>query len=537
MVPFPSVLTDLGAERRCRWALFFGVVILVSTAWVHDDAYISLRTIDNLLAGHGLRWNAADRVQVFTHPLWLALEIPVVAVTRSAYVATVALSLLFSVATLWLLVTRLAASPAAGFLALVPLLLSKAYVDYASSGLEDPLTRFLLVLLALALLRLSRQRLLVTSLLASLGALSRPDAFLLFLPALAQAIRRDQRATGCRVASVLFGLVPLVAWGVFATFYFGSPLPNTAFAKLVAGVPWPGRALQGLAYVASGLVSDPATPLVLVAGSLWALKQRDSPLRPLVWGAWLYLAYVVWIGGDYMAGRFLGAPLLAIVVACVASTREALPVWTRARPWLVAALVWVVIARLGSSLDDSRTGALGLGDERRIYAPFTGLVAGIVTKVSDPAARWPDHYWRAAGEEARRRGEPVWVTGNVGLFGYYAGPGVHIVDPPALTDPFLARLPADIPATYNLPNQVVWRAGHLDRKLPQGYLETLSAGSPRFSEPELEVLWSLVETVHRGPALASGRLAAIVALLRGAYKGDLRAYVERHPDQFGIARP
>ena len=41
--------------------------------WLCDDAYISLRTVDNWVAGRGLRWNAFERVQSFTHPLWLLL--------------------------------------------------------------------------------------------------------------------------------------------------------------------------------------------------------------------------------------------------------------------------------------------------------------------------------------------------------------------------------------------------------------------------------------------------------------------------------
>jgi hypothetical protein len=57
----------------------------------------------------------------------------------------------------------------------------------------------------------------------------------------------------------------------------------------------------------------------------------------------------------------------------------------------------------------------------------------------------------------------VTIFEAVGLLGYYAGPGVHIVDPMALTDPLLARLPADKP----------WRIGHFRRQLPPGYVDRL----------------------------------------------------------------
>ena len=46
-------------------------MLLVRTAWLSDDAYITFRTVDNALNGYGLRWNVADRVQSYTHPLWM----------------------------------------------------------------------------------------------------------------------------------------------------------------------------------------------------------------------------------------------------------------------------------------------------------------------------------------------------------------------------------------------------------------------------------------------------------------------------------
>ena len=38
-------------------------------AYVCDDAFMAFRTVDNFVRGYGLRWNVAERVQVFTAPL------------------------------------------------------------------------------------------------------------------------------------------------------------------------------------------------------------------------------------------------------------------------------------------------------------------------------------------------------------------------------------------------------------------------------------------------------------------------------------
>jgi hypothetical protein len=44
-------------------------VILFRTAWISDDAAITLRTVLNVTHGFGLTFNIAERVQTYTHPL------------------------------------------------------------------------------------------------------------------------------------------------------------------------------------------------------------------------------------------------------------------------------------------------------------------------------------------------------------------------------------------------------------------------------------------------------------------------------------
>ena len=47
--------------------------VVLSQAWVSDDAFITFRVIDNFVNGYGLRWNVDERVEVYTHPLWMLL--------------------------------------------------------------------------------------------------------------------------------------------------------------------------------------------------------------------------------------------------------------------------------------------------------------------------------------------------------------------------------------------------------------------------------------------------------------------------------
>jgi arabinofuranosyltransferase len=107
-------------------------------AWVCDDAYISFRTLENLLAGYGLRWNVDERVQAYTHPLWLLLQVPFRALSGEVFYTSIALSCALTAAAFWIGTRLLRARPLwlAG-LAVLPLLGSQAFLDYATSGLES----------------------------------------------------------------------------------------------------------------------------------------------------------------------------------------------------------------------------------------------------------------------------------------------------------------------------------------------------------------------------------------------------------------
>jgi arabinofuranosyltransferase len=139
-------------------------------------------------------------------------------------------------------------------------------------------------------------------------------------------------------------------------------------------------------------------------------------------------------------------------------------------------------------------GIAGITDERAFYYRYTGLL------------RWtrevplPHFQWETEGREARANPR-VTVRAQVGLFGYFAGPEVHVVDVLALGDPLLARLPA----------KPKWRIGHFERPVPDGYLETIKDGTNVIADPEVAATYDRVKaitqerlwTVHRWRAILS----------------------------------
>ena len=163
------------------------LIIIFRRAWLCDDAYITFRTVDNFIHGFGLTWNVGERVQVYTHPLWMLLFSLVYLFTHEAFFTGIFLSLAVSLAAVALFALKAAPSRFAACLGVTILVLSNAFVDYSTSGLENPLTHLLLVVFLILYLQRqpSPRTLFYLSLAAALAAVNRLDILLVCLPVLA----------------------------------------------------------------------------------------------------------------------------------------------------------------------------------------------------------------------------------------------------------------------------------------------------------------------------------------------------------------
>lgn len=478
-------------------ALFFAA--LLRSAWVADDAYITLRVVDNTLRGFGPRWNVAERVQVFTHPLWFLLLTLALAVVRQPFYAALAAGFAASLATVGIVARRFAARDlwvASGLVA--ALALSRAFVDFSTSGLENPLTHLLLAIFALVAIDegpWSDRRLACASCLAGLLTLNRMDAVLLAAPLLGYLLWRKRRVRSFVIVAT--GFAPLVAWEIFALVYYGSPWPNSAPAKLSTGIPIGETLGQGVFYLADAVRHDPISPALVVAGVAAAWAVRRPSFTALSCGLCVYLVYVVWIGGDFMAGRFLTAPVLLGAILLAWRTLHA-----GRRTRIAAGFVTLLVGVLGRlrTPTPQPIRAHGIADERRYYVASSGLFGG--------AAGWtrpsPSNRYVNAGSDLRRNHVGLTTGAAVGFLGYFAGPSVHIVDVYAIADPFLARLPAA--------RDDNWRIGHFGRSIPAGYLASLASGDNRIVGPSERELWTRIVRVTRGPLFTAGRWRDIVAL-------------------------
>lgn len=502
------------------WVLigFLGIVV-VWQSWLSDDAFITFRTVRHFLEGRGLVWNPGERVQAYTHPLWMLLVSAGAFVTGSIPTTALMLSWGASVAAA-LGLARQASGSGGAVLGLGLLLLSSSFLAFSTSGLENPLSHLLLVAFVASIPRVGAagsadgtytRAVGRVVLLTALLALTRMDLGLLVLPGLILVLGwgRGWR----RVGPVLAGLAPLMAWEAFSIVYYGFPFPNTAYAKLGAGFPRAELLAQGLDYVLDLARRDPVTLAVVGLGPIvagWAGGRRAFLVAA---GAWPYAAYLVWIGGDFMTGR-LWTPPFVLVVAVLAGAWGTSGRSLRAPAWLGAVVLVAGMAALPHwTRPSTRMCPAGIIDERGFY----GSAFRHHERLDARALAERDAAVRMAESDPGK----VLVIGAVGRVGFHRDDAMPILDYHALGDPFLARMPAisrdslftDFCRTEgDVECRRGWRPGHFRRALPAGYLASVATGRNLLEDPALAALLDSVRQVTRGPLFSGDRWRAILRL-------------------------
>jgi arabinofuranosyltransferase len=497
-----------------------------------DDAHITFRAVWNLVHGFGLTFNPDERVQAFTHPLWALVITPAYFITREFLFTVTAVSWVFDVAAGVILLRR-ARTPSAALVTVAWLLSSKALVDYSSSGLEYPLSYFLLALFCVPYLERRTDvapavpELRWSLLVASLAFVNRPDTVLLFaIPVGEMTLRAFRARAAGTLRAVLIGVAPAVAWLAFATFYYGFPLPNTYYAKVANGVPAWLQRQQGFAYLLNSIRFDPITIGTMALAVLVAWRANRA-VRLTAVSSLLYVAYTVNVGGDFMSGRFFAMPFLIAVAALVPSIEGAGVRWL-AGGLVLYNLVAPVAPIKTSPLTVREDGAWpwrtqnGIKDEQGItlggsnllsYAPFHAI---------------PDSQFARDGIDFSASPQHASVYCCIGLYGLNAGPSKHVIDENALSDPLLARLPVSPRVYFDF-----W-ASHYFRDLPAGYVESNERDQNLLTDPLLHDYYDRLRNVTRGPLLRMSRLRDMAALNFGRYRGLSAMYEKRRPIQLSI---
>jgi arabinofuranosyltransferase len=516
---------SIDESRRIRVSLIVGAVgvlafslLFLKNAWVDEDAYITFRSVEQLFAGNGPRWNPHERVQAFTHPLWLVILTSSRLLTHDLFISSLVVSWLCSMAAL-LGAARLLGNRTRWLILVLLLGSSKSFFDFTSSGLETPLAYALLSAYLFVFWRsdaepgasdplpeYGRDWLILNLILAAL-LLVRHDLLFLIGPAHLHAGWR-LRTIGTRrcVEGALLGSLPILVWTGFSLVYYGFPFPNPVYANLDSGAATPDRLVQGIYYLQALVHDDPLTAFVIGVGIGLAAFRGGAAARSIAAGLALNLAYVVIIGGGYMTGRLFACSYL-VATLMLLRTEPLRPEILRAA--LVAATALAILLPGSPIMSDRKyvsreANEHGIGDRRGQLFRISSFHAWRVARQN---SIFPNE--RSTVEGVSFKGTPniVRARENVGFMGYAAGTEPVIIDLLALADPLLARLPST----------EAWRMGRFPRLLPDGYLKTVQSGEAQIVDPGIRRFHEKLALITEADLLTPGRLTTILKMNLGLY--------------------
>ena len=287
---------------------------IARTAWLSDDAMITIRSVLMLNNGHGPVTTIGIRAQSFTHPLWFLL-LSIVTRGTHEYIYSVIIFNVVVAATAYFLVVRNLKKNLSITIFVCLLLSSRTIIDYSTSGLENALSSLLLIMLFLVLKKAPRNQVLYFVSICSLLIMTRIDFVVFLIPLVFYFFRKTSHI---RAKSLIVGMSPLFLWYTFSLVYYGTILPNTAYTKLNLNVSKRVLSGFGLKYLYESSKYDLFIVIFLAALFIflvYSLLKKSFGFQFFISvGIAMYIIYIVSIGGDFMAGRLLSPFMFLFIV-------------------------------------------------------------------------------------------------------------------------------------------------------------------------------------------------------------------------------
>ena len=303
------LLTKLRRAEILIAILAIGVRILPGPRPI-DDAFITFRYAQNLLAGEGLVYNPGERVLGTTTPVYALVLATLAAFSGGREADFPLLALLVNAVadgvTCWILpkVGERLGFRGAGLATGLVWAIAPWSVTFAIGGLETSV----LVVLATATFYLHlTHRPVAAAATGAFALLTRPDALLFVLPlAVGRALQIRKSGTAVSPGELLAFGVPLAAWLAGSFAYFGSPVPHSLFAKSVAyqipaeagvvrllqhyATPFIEHEILGTGWIRIGIVLYPALYLL---GALSAMRSNFEAWPILAYPGLYFLAFAI----------------------------------------------------------------------------------------------------------------------------------------------------------------------------------------------------------------------------------------------------
>jgi hypothetical protein len=301
-----------------------GLVLAWWIRWGCDDAYISYVYARDLVYGDGITW-FGTHIEGYTNFLWVLWSAAGIAVGLDplawAWVGSLA-ALAIVLVTTYRIARLRTGCLAVALCAPALLVVNYTFLAFGTSGLETMLQCALLTAAYYEVERLQRneptspRRLALLSVVAALALWTRLDSAVVLAVLGAVALRHLVRTKASRTAYIA-AIVPAAllvgGWLAWKLAYYGDILPNTFHAKVeVTSLTLKAAAkFVGTFFHAYGL-----WPLLIAIALIAAARRKLNARLPFaVVGLWL--AYIIFVGGDFMEFRFF-VPVLPILFVGIA---------------------------------------------------------------------------------------------------------------------------------------------------------------------------------------------------------------------------
>lgn len=384
-----------------------------------DDAYISFRYAANFLAGEGLVYNHGEHVEGYTNFLWVMLlalfkgVFGVDYVLASRFLGVAAGAVIFYLIYL-LLKHHFERIPVFLQISLALMLLGNLSLPYWSvASLET--SAFACMALAAIVAEYRRPQL--TPALLIIATLLRPEGALVFGVILIYRIISERKLP---VLYILMYVVPLLPFAVFKLAFYGSLFPNPYYAK--SGV--------GLEYIQSGLeylwhfARTVGVYGVIFVAPLLMIRRLWSKYSLIYIYVLLYVAYIVWVGGDVLkVYRFFVPVAPALYFIFAMSVLELMSLVVKNRQRIVTPVLLAIVGFTIGSYVLSREHVRAYGEAERNIIGKMHFVTTMLKKHMGP--------------------DFSLAASTIGMSGYQLL-GQRVIDMLGLTDAFIARNPEQV---------------------------------------------------------------------------------------------
>ncbi|OGU66551.1 MAG: hypothetical protein A2499_17115 [Stygiobacter sp. RIFOXYC12_FULL_38_8] len=476
-----------GKKNFSTWLTVVGFLLLAvwyyklasEAKFIQDDAFTSLRYVQNFVDGNGLVFNIGERVEGYTNFLWVLLLSAVSflahALNLNLPLVAQVLSTLFGVLLLvstYLLAKKIIAKNYSGsiissLLALsapAMVLFTTPFIYWSVSGMETPLFVSLTLLSVYYFIDYEEQGKRNAFVIVSvLNSFLRPEGMFFFILLMSfKLIKNFFSAEEFKLSkkiklsfdssikkSLIIYAVPVIAYIIFRLLYYGYPFPNTFYAKTEFTTQFLTR---GWNYYINFLEEYLLFGLFYVPVLIQLMRSRTNAKENILIGfALVYTITIIVIGGDVLpVNRFFLTIMPMLFILFINSTTELIEEFLKGKVNLIAKYSLVIILLAYSVINyqhnlpvmmEKRAYETGLVTKMKIYAELLNTVRKDKIKI-----------------KSKNKIKTTSVAmSTIGAFSFYSG--ARVIDLVGLTDEYVAHNPIEVEGIDDeLP--VIWKERH-----------------------------------------------------------------------------